>query len=139
MQQEMDWRTADYFRDRAAAKKAAALDPDLPNPERTWGGHRKTSKAELLEWHCTKDDYPDAEMKVIGQYLRSGVDSEPDFYMVYTDGENWFMSDSNPHYPCEEPDYWVDLGGVHRAERRANRRAKVDDDWPRKEHANGTL
>lgn len=112
MNEDMDWRTAAHFRDRAAAKKAAALNPDLPNPDRTVGGHHKTSKAELLEWHCTNDDYPDAEMKVVGQYLRPGIDTDPDFFMVYTDGERWFLSDSIPHYSCEEPDYWACIEGV---------------------------
>lgn len=67
---------------------------------------------EALVWHPARDGYPEAEKKVLAQYLRPGVDKVPQFYFVYTDGDKWFDADQIPHYSCEEPDYWAELTGV---------------------------
>ena len=87
----------------------------------------KTSMTELLEWHCTKDDPPIEDMKVVGQYFRPDIDTEPDFFMVYTDGERWFDSDNGPNYSVEEPDFWAVLGGVKEDRHSANIGVEINE------------
>jgi hypothetical protein len=67
-------------------------------------GHRMTSKAELLEWHATQQDYPDADMSVLGWWRGSVPSPDDECGMAHTDGERWW--DATGH-PCEPPDYWA--------------------------------
>lgn len=60
---------------------------------------------DAITWIKTSEQLPDAEEKVLGWYIRPGIDE--DFFTVYLDGDVWKLADDNPHYPCEAPDYWM--------------------------------
>lgn len=57
-----------------------------------------------MNWIKTSEQMPDDQQKVLGWYIRKGIDE--DFYNVYLDGDLWKEADRAPHYLCEEPDYW---------------------------------
>ena len=74
MREERDWRTADYFSELAAAQKAARLDPDLPNPERTCGADGDLSLTERLrDWRGDPEEVMEEAADEI-ERLRAAAD-----------------------------------------------------------------
>jgi hypothetical protein len=59
--------------------------------ERTWGGLRRTSSAELLEWHRAEHELPDADITVL---LWIGTGTEADWAAGWWDGEAWRLAES---------------------------------------------
>jgi hypothetical protein len=65
----------------------------MSTDERTWGGLKHGSKAELLEWHCVeKGDMPDCDLTVM-MWVQYPPDPEggatSDWASGWWDGEVW--------------------------------------------------
>lgn len=58
---------------------------------RTWGGIKRSSSAELLEWHRAAHDMPDADLTVL-LWIVTGADTE--WQAGWWDGEVWRLAES---------------------------------------------